>query len=272
MTILYKGFTHDLRSPVQGGAPVWDGRLPYALPTVTVDESSNGCGAGWNACRSGAGVIPIAGLWPNGRPLRLFRLETDSPVIEREKKCRVATATIVAEEDLTPHVRKWTATWAKDLTEEMLGEQMLWVEALGRVGRRDEKAVERGLLEALEARGLKWSLKRYATARAASDARAAWDTRAAWAAWATWNAWAIRATWDARAASDAWAAWAAKDAWAVRDAWDALTLCFAALKGWVQYDPLLLTTGLRDAYAASLEMAIPTGPNELGYVMTKSAK
>ena len=43
----YRCFTHDLRSPVQGGDPIWDGRLPYDLPVVTVDTSQAECGAGW---------------------------------------------------------------------------------------------------------------------------------------------------------------------------------------------------------------------------------
>jgi hypothetical protein len=36
----------------------------------------------------------------------------------------------------------------------------------------------------------------------------------------------------------------------------------------VKGDPAMLTTGLRNAYANGLEMAVPTGPNELGWSMT----
>lgn len=46
---------------------------------------------------------------------------------------------------------------------------------------------------------------------------------------------------------------------------------FAALMGWVDIDPLRLTTGIRDAYAAELGIAIPTGPTELGWAMEVAA-
>jgi hypothetical protein len=42
---------------------------------------------------------------------------------------------------------------------------------------------------------------------------------------------------------------------------------YAALNGWIDHDPLLLTTGLRDAYAAGLGIALPTGPGTLGWAM-----
>ena len=60
----YKVFTSDLRPPVQGGKPVWDGTLPYSLPVVNVDTSLAVCGAGWNACRDIETCLRIAGLWP----------------------------------------------------------------------------------------------------------------------------------------------------------------------------------------------------------------
>jgi hypothetical protein len=64
----YKVFTDDLRSPIQGGDPVWDGSLPYDLPVVGLDRSEKECGAGWNFCREAHTALSIGGLWPNGRP------------------------------------------------------------------------------------------------------------------------------------------------------------------------------------------------------------
>jgi len=69
---------------------------------------------------------------------------------------------------------------------------------------------------------------------------------------------------------DAQAAWAAGDAWAAwaaRDARDALTGWYAVRRGWTKHEPLLLTTGLRDAYAAGLVAVFPTGERELGWTM-----
>ncbi len=57
---------------------------------------------------------------------------------------------------------------------------------------------------------------------------------------------------------------AARDAW---DARDALTVGFAARQGWIKHPADLLTVGLRDAYAFGLGIALPTGPNELGWAM-----
>ena len=61
---------------------------------------------------------------------------------------------------------------------------------------------------------------------------------------------------------------AAWDAWAARDA---LTVEYAALEKWIDHDPLLLTTGIRDAYESGLESALPTGPKVLGYAMKEGA-
>jgi len=75
ITTAYKVFTHDLRPPVQGGAPVWTGQLPYDLPEVAVDTSGDECASGWNACSTPEDALRIAGLWPDGRPSRLFRID-----------------------------------------------------------------------------------------------------------------------------------------------------------------------------------------------------
>ena len=118
----------------------------------------------------------------------------------------------------------------------------------------------------------------WAAARDAAWWDAAWAARAARAAWDARAAWAARAAWDARDAWDAWAAraaGAARDAWAARATWAAgaagaaLVVFTARGAGWIAGDPLLLTTGLRDAYAAGLDIALPTGPAELGWAMSE---
>lgn len=277
----YKVFTNDLCSPIQGGSPVWDGTLPYQLPAVHVDVDAelDGCGAGWNICREAASALRIAGLWPNGRPSRLYRVEAHDPdVIERKKNCRVATGTLVDEiVDLRPVIEELSAPFGS-LAPVMVDEQLAWREALSRPC-RDEAAVEAGLRVALEVRRLTWGLRRYDTARAARDvwasiaawdawdawdARAAWDARDVWDAWDTRAAWEARDAWDARAAWDAWDARAARTA---RDAWAALNVFYVAHKGWIAHPPDLLTRGLRDAYRHGLALALPTGPDTLGWAM-----
>jgi len=46
---------------------------------------------------------------------------------------------------------------------------------------------------------------------------------------------------------------------------------YAALRGWTQHDPLLLTAGLRDAYEHGLAVALPVDKNTLGWAMETTA-
>lgn len=265
----YKVFTNDLCSPIQGGSPVWDGTLPYQLPAVHVDVDAelDGCGAGWNICREAASALRIAGLWPNGRPSRLYRVEAHDPdVIERKKNCRVATGTLVDEiVDLRPVIEELSAPFGS-LAPVMVDEQLAWREALSRPC-RDEAAVEAGLRVALEVRRLTWGLRRYDTARAARDV---WASIAAWDAWDAWDA---RAAWDARDVWDAWdtrAAWEARDAWDARaawDAWDALATIYAVHRGWIPCAPDRHTLGIREAYRHGLGIAVPVAGGVLGWAM-----
>ena len=62
VTTGFKVLTYDLRLPIQGGAQVWDGSLPYMLPPSELDRSANECAAGWNACADLHTALRIAGL------------------------------------------------------------------------------------------------------------------------------------------------------------------------------------------------------------------
>jgi hypothetical protein len=264
-TPAYKVLTHDLRPPVQGGDPVLPAGyvLPFALPAVACDHSEVECApGGWYACREAHVALRIAGLWPNGRPSRLFEVGEPVDLVERGDKLRAASWTVtreVPEEEIAAHVRRLSEPFAP-CADEMTVEQMAWRAALARPGYAPEH-VEAALTKALAARGLVWKLKRYDTARAAWDS---WDARAAWAAMDARAAWAA---WDARAAWDAWAARAARAAWAAMDARDALVVDFAARQKWISHPADLLTVGIRDAYSRGLEIAIPTEPDVLGWAM-----
>ena len=277
----YKVFTRNLRSPIRGGPPVWDGSLPHDLPRVEIDTSAAECAAGWSFAAQPETALRIAGLWPDGRPSRLFRCEISDDALVRGRKIRSATGTIVGEiTDLRPALLALHAPFG-DLVAEVTEEALLWREALARP-RCDAAAVEAQLRIALSSRDLRWSLRRFPAAKAAWAAR---DAKAAWPAWSAWPARAARdamSAWDAWAARDAkaaWPAWSAWSAWPARaardamsawDAWsarDAMSVFFTARRGWVAHDQDLLSAGIRAAYASGLALAIPTGPTELGWAM-----
>ena len=250
----FKFFTHDLRSPLQGGEPVWDGKTPFELPKTKLDISGSDCGEGWNFVEDIQTGLPIVGLWPNGRPSRIFEVAALGAVVKRSNKIRTDRLMVLKETSdskinkaIGIFSKKHFGTFAKEMTKE----QIKWRLALSRPMLHEEK-VEENLREVLDVRGLKdWKLKKDEAARDARDAR---DARAAW------DAWAARAAWDARAA---WAAW---DAW---DAWDALLVFYTSKNKWIKYEPDYLTRGIREAYMNGLEIAIPTGPKELGWVCKK---
>ncbi len=274
-TTLYKILTHDLRSPLQGREPLFDGETPFHLPRVELDTSDVECGAGWNACRKPEDAARIAGLWRNGRPARLFEVEPDESLIHRGNKSRFASGVITREVGIEVAVAPLSQAFGPH-ADYMARGQLAWHRALGRPASRPAR-VATGLRKALDARGLgDWSLRKFPSVRAAwaawdawdaRDARDAWDARdasAAWAAWAAWDAsaaWDARDAWDARAASAAWAAWDASAAW------DALAFAYASRQGWTGRPAGLLTVGVRSAYSNGLGIVLPTGPAELGWAM-----
>ena len=276
----WKVTTHDLRPPVQGGEPIWSGDAPHDLPRVECDQGNGECSRGWNFSQKPHTALRIAGLWPNGRPSRLWHVSANGEVVERGDKCRSPVLRI-EREATDAEVKDAISELSKPFGEhaaEMVREQVLWREALARP-RWNETEVRDALASTLGARGLDWTLKRFSGAR---GALAAWDASgarvalAAWDAWYVWAAWAVWATrdardaggaWGARDAGCAWDAWGVRAAWDAKDARDALLVFFASRQGWIDAAPDALTIGLRDAYRSGLAIALPTGPNELGWAM-----
>ena len=256
MTNLYDGykvFTHDGRPPFRGGDPVWDGKtVPYEIHAPHLDTSLSECGAGINYCASIEQAWQIAGMWPTGRPSVVVRVEASKDAIERGNKRRCSQLTVIercGEPELRAALLRFSSLFGEH-AQTMADSQWEWMVAFER-SRRNVRDVERGLRTALKIRELDWKLKRFDTTREAREAWVAREARGAWGAW------------------EAWEAWEAREAREARGAWGALTVQYAALKGWTKQDPLLLTTGIRDAYVAGLEMVLPTGPKELGWVMVK---
>ena len=284
----WKVWTHDRRSPIQGGKSVWDGTYPTTLATVPLDTSDAECGfSGWHYCADLATALRIGGMWPGGWPALYTQVVGSEDAIERGGKRRASSLVLrrqASEAEIAEAVLRFSAVFGPHAAT-MAAEQLAWCEALARP-LRDDTTVEAGLREALSARGLAWAVKRYKTARAARDVwntraiRAAWaawdardasDVRAAWDVWAVWDVGAVRSAWNAW---DVWAVWDVGDvrsAWNAKAAWDALTVQYASLMGWVSVPRDLLTQGIRDAYRNGLDAALPTGPDELGYAMVEEA-
>lgn len=293
----FKVFTHDFRSPIQAGVPVWDGvTLPFTLPEVALDNSPNECAAGWNYCEDLAVAFEIAGLWPTGWPSVAMVVEPASDAIARGRKRRASSLTLLrhaTEEEVATAIDRLSEAFFPH-ARIMAKEQRAWRLALGRP-HRDEGAVECGLTEALtealSAQGTTWHLEKFLSAKAvkaawdaktvkavwdAKTARAVWDVWGAWDTRAAWGAWDARAVWAAKTAKAAWAAW---DVWDARAAWDAkaaLAGKYVALQGWIKNSSdssdLLTkgTVGLRNAYANGLEVVVPVATNTRGWAMVPS--
>lgn len=260
MTTGWKFLTHDLRPPVRGGDPVFDGALPCVLPTVRCDQSDAECSYGWNFLGDIQTGFSIAGMWKDGRPRAVFAVEAND-AIRRGDKWRAPQLTLTRRAT-DAEIQAALLEFSKPFGEHratMANEQWLWWQALGRP-QWDKARVESALKIALDARGLgAWTLDEKQDARAARAARAAsraWD---AWTAWTAWDAWAAWDAWDARDARDAWDA---------RAAWDALTLQFTARSGWISLHHDCLTVGIRDAYLHGLEIAAPGPDNALVWAMS----
>lgn len=233
----WKVLTHDFCSPFQGGAPIWEGIPVVTTPTVALDTGPADCAAGWNYCSELATAFRIVGLWPTGRPSVAVAVIASADAIERRDKRRASSLTLVrlaTAEEIHGATRRLSKPFGPH-ADAITVEQLAWRSALARP-RSDPAAVRAGLTGALEARGLPWTLREFPTARVARAARDAWEARVAWEA---------------------------------REAWEALSLWYAARMEWIHRPADLLTTGLRDAYAAGLEIAIPTGPDELGYALAE---
>lgn len=202
---------------------------------MPLDTTTAEYGSGWHYCATLAAALQVAGLWPDGWPVVVLRIEASKDALPRGRKYRASQLTIMRRADdteIAEAIHALSAGFGRH-QDQMAVEQLAWREALGRP-RHDPVAVERCLREALEARGLAaWRLQPFDTARDA------------WAAWA------------ARAAGAAWAAWAA------------LVVTYASLMSWVPRAPDRLTRGLREAYAGGLALAIPVAPGILGYALVE---
>jgi hypothetical protein len=267
----YKVLTHDYCPPLRGGDPVWDGKRKM-LPKVELDTGEKECGAGWNFCKEPHDALRIGGMWPDGYSSVLLRVRGGKDTIERGCKLRSSQLSILevcSEDEVREAVRVLSELFG-EYAEVMVESQMAWWRALARP-HWDVATVEASLCTALDARGLPgWKLCRCDTGREVWDrydrsytlaARDAWYARAVRAAWAAWDAQDARAAWDT---------WTARSTvWDVRDAWYALTVQLPSLAGRTEHDPMLLTTGLRDAYGHGLSVAVPVGPRTLGWAMVE---
>ena len=128
----YKVLTHDFRSPIQGGAPLWDGKESLTLPTVKVDESKSPCGAGWNFCRDLPTALRIGGLWPDGWPSIAMQVAGEGTVVVRQDKCRAERLTLLrccAEAEIGAAIHELSVAFVP-YQDEMAEAQIAWRTAL----------------------------------------------------------------------------------------------------------------------------------------------
>ena len=173
----FKLLTHDFRSPIQGGAPIWDGKtFPFKLNGVTLDKGDQECAEGWNFVDSIEAGFRIVGMWPTGRPSAVLVVHPSRDRIQRGNKWRSSKLTIerfATGDEINSAIERFSGVF-KGFEKEMAHEQILWREALSRP-LRDINKVTESLYIALKKRGLDWKLKEYPNARAAWGARDAWE-------------------------------------------------------------------------------------------------
>jgi hypothetical protein len=278
----WKVLTHDHRPPIRGGDPVWDGRRK-TLDRVKLDTGGKECAAGWNFCREAHDALRLAGLWPDGYPSVLLRVRGGKDTIEQNGtlcSSRLTILGVCSEDKVRDAVRALSGPLGEH-ADAMVCSQMAWRRALARP-HWNEAAVEAGLRAALAARGLTWDVQRHGAPweawttwgyRKAREALAAWEY---WVGKASRHAWGVWDAWE-RDATDVWLSWDPRDVWgrfaavAAECAGDALAAQFTALVGGTDHDddPMVLTTGLRDAYGHGLAVAVPVEPCTLGWAMVE---
>ena len=242
----YKALTWGGCPPFQGGASLLGEALPLRLAMVPLDLSAEECGSGWNYCAKATEALRISGLWPDGRPARLFEVQASDDAIERGENRRASTLTLwreLAAAEIEALIVQMAKEAFGEFAAEMAKEQTEWRRALAARG-HDEQAVEEGLSQALAARHLPWGLRRFPTAIDAWVAATRWDRTLVWAPRG-----AVR---TARPALDASLA---------------LGAYHDVLLGKSLHAKNHLTVGLREAYANGLAVVVQTGADEWGWAM-----
>lgn len=277
----FKVLTHDYRSPLRVGEPIWDGvTLPYTLPSIQLDIGSELCGEGWHYCDRLSTAFLIAGLWRHGRPSTALVVEADESAIERDGKRRAAGLTIVAratEADIAMAIREISESFG-DYADEMARETLAWYTALGRPLYDVEKVVH-GLTLALKTRGLAWKMRQFASAMDVWSASMVPNNKgrryAPRSAWSTDVALATKAThceWYALGLYPAWRTMNTGYAWPAKDVSNALAFYYSSRIDWIGVPLDYLSAGIREAYRYGLGFALPTGPAELGWAMDNGGR
>lgn len=242
----YKALTWGGCPPFQGGETLLGAALPVRLAQVRLDLSAEECGSGWNYCAKATEALRISGLWPDGRPARLFEVQASDDAIERGENRRASALTLwreLAAAEIEALIVRMAKEAFGDFAAEMAKEQIDWRRALGANG-HDEQAVEEGLRTALAARHLPWGLRQFPTAIDAWVAATRWDRTLVWAPRGS-----------ARTAKPALDASQALEAYH-----DALLERHGQAKD-------QFTVGLREAYWNGLAVVVQTGPREWGWAM-----
>jgi hypothetical protein len=294
MSLRWKVLTYDFRPPHQiDCSPICDGETwPVGLPYVDVELPGEEYGwHGWGFCSSIEEALLNGGLWPSGRPSIVVAVKPVGRIADHFGVLQAESLRLIrpaSSAEIEEGIRRLSVPFAPH-AEVMAQEQIAWREALARPG-DDVVLIEKGLRMALKARGLDWELRKFPNgARAVQTAYGALEERLGSIlshSWRRFPAWshvqpkADQGPWsdDAWSVQGAWGnwvveAWRDKGAdstndcgiWSAWDAREALIVYYAALRGWTRCDPVLLTTGLRDAYSNGLGIALPVGDRQLGW-------
>jgi hypothetical protein len=90
----WKVLTHDLRPPIQGGPPIFDGTFPALTEKVLVDTGIRVCSYGWNFTRQLSTAFAIAGYGRPGYRHKAVLIEAED-FVRRGDKYRTAQLKLI---------------------------------------------------------------------------------------------------------------------------------------------------------------------------------
>lgn len=262
-------------------------QLPKIAYIARAEKLVNGSELGpVSASLDEADALRRDGLWPGGRPSRLYRIEALGEVSAIDGGVHSESWRVVEQLEARAPLEAVSQAFV-DFESEMYEEMALWRRAFDRP-KDDVKLVETHLEQAIRARGLKhWELRKMPERQLRStklhgQSMYSWSSMSAVLAWEAWEIESADEVYDV-ARRDGWRLWYQSTEWGefsleeppsfddvpleCWDAWVALSVFYTGSAGFIDVVPETYTVGLRTAYLYGLALVQPVDRGVLGWAM-----